>query len=168
MIGALKEEYENKIFDLEIKDEFIHIQNVEGCTDKDLLRLSAEMSDVLISAEILVDTNFNERWYTVNYKDGNKYLIRVDIAYTIFVTGDNEDYILKLFNKNRKLWTKVQNTLNDFYKKIDTVTRDEMGEFVISDNADKEIIIKMNIDNYFMIASKKGSAITITEFEKLG
>lgn len=140
------------------KDNKLYIRNRQGNTHKELLELSTHF-DTKIIAEYSFESNRYALTYEVMIKNGECELTDVRVNYYFDYSREFKLYV-ELETQER-----IFNELIKFYKRVDSITIYEPGQYDYDLNLDKEITVELRIDSYQIKALKIGNDIEIINFK---
>ena len=151
---------ENHLDFFESKNGFLTFINNQGETHDQIIRISKDFPKANITSFYNYESNQFSVGYELGYQNGVFRLKNVELSYQIHYP----DALIQLDDETQtRIITKVQ----DFYTRVDEVVVHESGSYHIKDNADKEIGLKMVVDDYHVHALKNGRTIDIVSINRI-
>lgn len=168
LLESLRDKYykESKIIETqEFTTHSFFIENIEGETKTDLFYIteSEEFRDIPVFINASLESQWHQRIYEAKILNGCYELNNIKIQYsTSFYNKANLPR-----QQKEELEVKIINQVENFYREIDKIYKDDKGFIKIEDYPDKEIIVKFEVDGFKVQASKMGSEIDIQGVQRL-
>lgn len=156
---VILKKYEDKNYYFpEIKENMLYIRNRQGQTHRELLKLSL-LYEVEIVAQYSFESNRYALTYEVKINNGEYQLLDIKTNYYFDYSDKFKLYVEK---ENQ---TEIFNKLTEFYRTTDTVNLYEEEGYDFDLNEDKEITVRLYVNEYEISAVKIGNEIEITHFK---